>query len=206
VASVLRAWIERLAGSIRGIYRAHIDDLRELAFDGPSNGSIDLPRGWKVLRNYNSLQLKHRQLRRAAVPYSIKLVGSGETLIEPAAIKIRAEVMSCRGLGRPSDLWEAHFDADSVEGPLTARNFKEGDRLVPLGMKGRRKVKDIFIDRKVPISLRRRVPLIVAGESIAWVPGIVRADVALLTPKTRRALRLVAEPFIASKTISVLAS
>jgi tRNA(Ile)-lysidine synthase len=109
-------------------------------------------------------------------------------------------------LGRPSDLWEAHFDADSVEGPLTARNFKEGDRLVPLGMKGRRKVKDIFIDRKVPISLRRRVPLIVAGESIAWVPGIVRADVALLTPKTRRALRLVAEPFIASKTISVLAS
>ena len=34
-------------------------------------------------------------------------------------------------------------------GKLTVRNFREGDRIAPLGMSGHRKVKDIFIDHKL---------------------------------------------------------
>ena len=46
---------------------------------------------------------------------------------------------------------------------LVVRNFMPGDRIRPLGMTGTRKVKDVFIDRKLPRSRRARFPLVTLG-------------------------------------------
>lgn len=71
--------------------------------------------------------------------------------------------------GNHKDL--ALIDADKVKWPLAVRSFEPGDRFVPLGMSGRKKVKDFFIDKKIPKRLRGEVPIIVDREKIVWIAG-----------------------------------
>jgi tRNA(Ile)-lysidine synthase len=55
---------------------------------------------------------------------------------------------------------------------LTVRSRLPGDRLQPLGAPGRRRLKEVLIDRRVPREERDRIPLICWRERIAWVPGV----------------------------------
>ena len=61
--------------------------------------------------------------------------------------------------------------------PLVVRNRRPGDRLQPLGGPGRRKLQDLFVDRKIPRDARDRVPVITdANGRILWVPGVAMAE------------------------------
>jgi tRNA(Ile)-lysidine synthase len=66
----------------------------------------------------------------------------------------------------------AVLDAGVLGRSLTVRNWCPGDRFRPLGMAGRKKLQDFFVDRKVPREERCRVPLVVTPDDrIAWVAG-----------------------------------
>jgi tRNA(Ile)-lysidine synthetase-like protein len=65
---------------------------------------------------------------------------------------------------------------------VTIRNRRPGDALHPLGAPGRRQLKELFIDRRVPAALRDRVPLLCWREEIVWVPGITIAHELRLRP------------------------
>jgi tRNA(Ile)-lysidine synthase len=52
------------------------------------------------------------------------------------------------------------------------RSRLPGDRLRPLGAPGTRKLKEVLIDRGVPRRERDRLPLLLVGGRIAWVPGV----------------------------------
>jgi tRNA(Ile)-lysidine synthase len=67
--------------------------------------------------------------------------------------------------------------ASMVTAPLTVRNRRPGDRIKPLGAPGRKSVKDLLIDRKVPRAERDRVPVIAdASGRLVWVVGVAMAD------------------------------
>lgn len=87
-----------------------------------------------------------------------------------------------------------YLDADCVDGPLTVRAWRPGDRFRPLGMAHEKKLQDVFADAKVPRELRRRLPIVCVGGRIAWVAGLRIADDFKLTAATTRALALQAEP------------
>ncbi|MBI2359850.1 MAG: tRNA lysidine(34) synthetase TilS [Deltaproteobacteria bacterium] len=91
---------------------------------------------------------------------------------------------------RPGDEMEAIFDLAGLPERLTVRNFRAGDRFRPLGMHGRKKVKDLFIEKRVPRSLRSTLPLLAAGEEILWIPRCGRSGVAAVGPATREVLRI----------------
>jgi tRNA(Ile)-lysidine synthase len=62
--------------------------------------------------------------------------------------------------------------ADMCVQPLTVRNRRPGDRFHPVGVGGRKKLQDYFVDRKVVRASRDRVPIVVDGEErIVWVAG-----------------------------------
>jgi tRNA(Ile)-lysidine synthase len=83
------------------------------------------------------------------------------------------------------------FDAAKIAGAgLVARNFMRGDRIHSLGMSGTRKVHDVFVDRKIPRARRVRFPIVSVGDTIAWLPSLVRADWALVTKSTETVLRV----------------
>jgi len=65
----------------------------------------------------------------------------------------------------------------SVRLPLFVRNRRRGDRFQPLGAPGRRKLQDLFVDRKVPRGERDRVPVVVDSEGhVVWVVGVAVSE------------------------------
>jgi len=66
----------------------------------------------------------------------------------------RMDIGSVGVLQQPDNV--ALLDADRVRFPLCARRWREGDRFVPLGMTGSKKVSDYLIDAKVSLAEKRR--------------------------------------------------
>jgi tRNA(Ile)-lysidine synthase len=57
-------------------------------------------------------------------------------------------------------------------------------------MKGRKKLKDFFIDSKVPKALRRQIPLLTSGGSIVWVVGYRINECFKLREGSKKVLRV----------------
>lgn len=91
---------------------------------------------------------------------------------------------------RPSRTHEtAFFDLNLLSFPLDVRNRHNGDRMEIHGLNGSKKVKDIFIDAKLPQRLRNQVPLIVdAAERVLWIPGFRRSVHAIASSNTTQLL------------------
>ncbi len=90
--------------------------------------------------------------------------------------------------------WEVWCDASRISGQVRVRNWRRGDRIQPLGLMGHRKLSDIFVDRKVPLSLRQRIPIVCDAEGIIWIVGICLAHRVRCTPETKQAIHLWVQP------------
>ncbi len=81
-----------------------------------------------------------------------------------------------------------HLYYGRIKVPLLLRNREEGDRFQPLGMRGSKKLKDFYIDEKIPLKERERAPLLLSGKEIIWVVGHRISDKAKVTNKTKKIL------------------
>ena len=201
-----RFWLRRELGTLRRIGFAHVDAVTRLLAGSRPHGRVSLPGGWTAVRQYDTVRLTRRaDDPRRAVPhaedsraedshaedYSYPLPLEGELTVPEAGVRVTAWRSRTREL--PEDPFEAVFDLSGLgrpEGRLRLRNPRPGDRFRPLGMTGHKKLKDLFIDRKVPRSLRRTAPLLVVGDEIAWIPGCARSDLAKVGPETREVWRV----------------
>ena len=77
---------------------------------------------------------------------------------------------------------------------LTVRSWHPGDRMRPLGLDGSKKIQDVFVDAKVPASLRGRVPLFVCGGDIVWLPGYRVARGWEVAPDAATAIQITIAP------------
>ena len=90
------------------------------------------------------------------------------------------------------------FDADSISFPLVLRSWQPGDVFFPLGMAGRRKkVKNFFIDCKVPLEQKHRIPILCHEQRIIWIAGYRLDERFAVTTKTRNVMKVIyhAEPY-----------
>jgi tRNA(Ile)-lysidine synthase len=76
----------------------------------------------------------------------------------------------------PKETTTIFLDSTVAPFPWCVRTFRPGDRMVPFGMRGRKKVKDVFIDKKIPQSERRRIPLLWSNNNLLWVFGVCYAE------------------------------
>ncbi|HCM13179.1 MAG TPA: tRNA(Ile)-lysidine synthetase, partial [Lachnospiraceae bacterium] len=63
------------------------------------------------------------------------------------------------------------FDYDKIENAVVIRYRKEGDYIQINPSGGRKKLKDYFIDQKIPRKERDNRPLVADGSHIMWIPG-----------------------------------
>jgi tRNA(Ile)-lysidine synthase len=187
---LLRLWLAQTRGNLRGLDFVHVEELRRLIEQGPPQGRLALPGGWELARQYERLKLVRRSPRVKRPCYAYNFAAGSTLAIAEAGWEIRSEFVE-PSLGHfPADLTEALFDAAGLTGTLTVRNFRNGDYLQPLGMSGHKKIKDLFIEQKLPLALRATLPLLVLGQEILWVPGYGRSERAKVTPDTVSILRL----------------
>lgn len=70
----------------------------------------------------------------------------------------------------------AAFNKNDIEFPLIVRTKQDGDKIEVLGMNGTKKIKDIFIDEKVDLTLRKDYPVLTdKNGKILWLPGLKKS-------------------------------
>ena len=87
----------------------------------------------------------------------------------------------------------ALLDADRLCYPLTLRRWREGDRFIPFGMTGSKKVSDFLVDAKVSMPEKQRQFVLLSGDEIAWLVGRRIDDRYRLTRGTENVLRITKE-------------
>jgi tRNA(Ile)-lysidine synthase len=142
-----------------------------------------------VAKAYQALTLTRS--REEAVPFEHVVPGPGYVEIPEIGRAMRFQVEE----GRPGVRFEnscgvALLDYDIIDFPLTLRSPRPGDRFQPLGMEGEKKVKDLFIDCKIPAGQRKRIPLLFKEDRLLWVAGVRLDHRARLKPGTQRVLRV----------------
>jgi tRNA(Ile)-lysidine synthase len=196
-AAVIRNFIAERVGNLRRFGRIHIDAILQLALDGGPSDSIDLPHGWRASREYNLLRLKNTR-PKTSLDYMVPLSFQGATLVAAAGYMFEASTISAADARLPSSPSIAMFDVRGVrESGLVIRNFSAGDRIQPLGMQGVKKVKSVFIDRKVALSRRASFPILTLDGKPAWIPGLTRGSQAPISSSTETVLRVEAYETVA---------
>ena len=68
------------------------------------------------------------------------------------------------------------LNSNNIKLPLYLRNKKDGDYIELFGLQGKKKVKDIFIEKRIPNSIRNSYPLLVDSlDNILWIPFLKKS-------------------------------
>jgi tRNA(Ile)-lysidine synthase len=111
-------------------------------------------------------------------------------LLETAVVELTDALRGVILSGGVDETQQAYVAVDEGQA-FEVRGWQPGDRFRPIGAPGHKKLKDWFIDRRIPLKERKSLPVVlsVSGE-IIWVPGFSPADVRKISAATKRALRL----------------
>ena len=213
VSRIIKHLLEDFAPDGKGIFFPHVQAVMELISSPRRSGCLHLPFRLEVRREYERLLIRRRGDEApmgefsypATVPGKVQIGETGDILEFKLADGTFTDgedfFLRIQGAGREGEqnqtgagggmamAVQARLDFDAVAGLLQVRNIRAGDRIRPLGMAGTKKVQEIFIDRKLPRTERKRLPLLVAGERILWIPGVCIAAEAKITAKTKRILQ-----------------
>jgi tRNA(Ile)-lysidine synthase len=158
--------------------------------DTPTTLTLTLGANIHFIREYEQTYFQLKSALSSGYHFSFE---SGEGQLELPDGMLLSYFVSDSNEQLPTKLSRTHetayFDLDLLRFPLDVRNRQDGDRMEIRGLNGSKKVKDIFIDAKLPQRLRNQVPLIVdAAERVLWIPGFRRSVHAIASSKTTRLL------------------
>jgi tRNA(Ile)-lysidine synthase len=187
---LLRLWIESVRGNLRGLDFVHMKDMLHLIEHGAPHARLALPGGWQLRLEYDRVKLAPRSARLMRPCYSYDFVIGATLAIPQAGWAIQSELIEPPLVHYPADPMEALFDAACLTPGLIVRNFRNGDFFQPLGMAGHKKIKDLFMEKKLPLSVRALWPLLASAHDVLWIPGHGRSECAKVTPETASILRV----------------
>ena len=88
----------------------------------------------------------------------------------------------------PRDKHIACLDADKLNHPLTIRKWERGDKFIPLGMNGKKKVSDYLTDKKYSLFQKENQYVVCSGEDIVWLVNERTDHRYRITDSTQRIL------------------
>ncbi|MCJ7685602.1 MAG: tRNA lysidine(34) synthetase TilS [Desulfobacteraceae bacterium] len=187
---VIRQALKRGGGSLRRINLLNIDAIKQIATGSRPQAEVTLPNTLAVKRVYDRLIfLKSKPETPKLFCYIIEKPGAFD--LETLGCTMQLEEVERKAMPElKTSAWTACLDADLITYPLTLRNFRPGDRFVPLGMTGHKKLKSFFIDMKIPSCVRAHIPILTQGDKPIWVCGLRIDDRFKVTSTTKRVLKI----------------
>ncbi|MFH1098221.1 MAG: tRNA lysidine(34) synthetase TilS [Candidatus Desantisbacteria bacterium] len=209
---VIRRVIAMIKGDIEGFNYQHIQGIRQLILSIHPQVRLSLPFFMSAQRNYKQLIIKEESIYRLKpldyYEYLLEVPGTNE--IQDLNCTIKTEVVLKETILKDIEYIEKHhpieyrypiqdtthplilrayLDYEQINHPLTLRCRKDGDRFQPYGMQGTKKIKDFFIDLKLPMDTRNRIPLLVDKKgNVLWVIGLRIGEQVKITSKTQKVL------------------
>lgn len=159
------------------IERKHIKMVREFALEAKNGNIISMPFKIKVLKEYDYITIGYIKKKEAIGENAFrsgKLKIAGYGTIRSTASKVLTE----------PKIHQHIVDADKLPTTAVWRLRQEGDVFSPLGLGGTKKLKDYFIDKKIPQRMRDEIPVLASGNRILAVADIEIADEIKVTEDT----------------------
>lgn len=149
------------ASQIRDIYRS---------LSSSQSGKRFFTTEWEVLRDREYLWIQKK--------------GSSQLIPE----LIIEEIERTPSFVIPRDKYIACLDADQLIHPLTIRKWEKGDKFIPLGMNGKKKVSDYLTDKKFSLFQKENQYVVCSGEDIVWLVNERSDHRYRITDSTQRIL------------------
>jgi tRNA(Ile)-lysidine synthase len=152
----------------------HIDNLFTFLANQHPSGELHFPSGLRIVKSYDSCTYTYTGRKGKPSPYRFQIDTPGLHKLENGS-----EVKSQVWKSYPEQMAGKHcfvIDPDVIQMPLYIRTRKNGDKMTLKGMNGTKKVKDIFIDQKIPLHERDTWPIVEdARGEILWLPGLKKS-------------------------------
>lgn len=186
---VVRLWLSR-AGYLKDLTSAHVKMVLDLC-ESQSGRKVCLKGFLTVERAYDILSFTFDNGSKCSetkgpVPYQIEEIDMNafrRQNIDPASV--------------PAFSSEQWMDAGKIKDPLFRHRRPSDYMVVALGkdpsgkvLYGRKKLKEILIEKKIPQSQRDRLWVLAGGSYIAWVEKVRMSDDAKIGPHTERVLHV----------------
>jgi tRNA(Ile)-lysidine synthase len=181
---ILRNSIEIIKGNKVDVERKHIDYLDRFAGKKQTGKTVDLGDNIIGEVSYEKLIIRNKDKIKNYM-YNLEV---GINYIEEINKGIKISKHGNNKINNNTN--SILVDSEKVQGQLKVRNRKSGDKFQPLGMKGNKKVKDYFIDEKIPVRLRDEIPLICDDENIIWIAGYRMNHKYRITEKTSKTIKI----------------
>ena len=144
----------------------HINLMLDLINSSKANSYINLPNEVIARKDYNYFEIvkEIEDIANYEIEFDEVVMLPNNRKIE----KIDATIDNSNNICR--------LDSKEIVLPLIVRTRKIGDRISVKGLNGTKKVKDIFIDKKIPLLDRDNWPIVVDSEGkVVWIPGIKKS-------------------------------
>ncbi|MBQ6687015.1 MAG: tRNA lysidine(34) synthetase TilS [Bacilli bacterium] len=142
----------------------HIDLMLNLINSEKANCKIELPNNFIAEKSYNNFKItKNKTLEDYCL------------LLEDFVSINNGNISNINNSTETSN-YVIRINSKELTLPLYVRNRKDGDKIEVKNMNGSKKIKDIFIDSKIPLSQRSIYPIVVDSNNvIVWIPGIKKS-------------------------------
>jgi len=180
---IIRKSIKVVKGDLYSISFKHNSEILKLTEYQLGEKEIYLPDDLRVNKIYNKIiiykkRISKNQIDEIPATWEYNILIPGKTEIKSLNIEVEIKILDSADI-KPSLYLKRKkskrefIDYNKVKLPFKLRNRRSGDKFCPLKMKGFKKVKDFFIDNKIPKSHRDLIPLLVDGEDkIIWIVGM----------------------------------
>lgn len=144
----------------------HAELLYDLIESKKPNAYIYLPNNLKAVKSYNNLTFIQEVIQNKE--YEIEVI---DYVNLPNGKNIEVIQNS-----KDSSNNICRLSKDEIKFPLRVRTRMDGDKMTIKGMLGSKKINDIFINEKIPVSERDSWPIVVdSNNTIVWLPGLKKS-------------------------------
>lgn len=185
---IIRNTILEISNSLQGISEAQISNILNLFLASETGKECHISSNLIAKTSYENFIIEKNTIKEE-MDYLYDINLEGITNVKELGYSFDTSIITKEQFETSNKLKGVrYFDFDSIKGDLKIRNRKHGDRIVPFGMSGTKKIKDYFIDEKIPKELRDSIPILVDDENILWVVGYRTSEKYKVTINTKRVL------------------
>ncbi|PJI08795.1 MULTISPECIES: tRNA lysidine(34) synthetase TilS [Clostridium] len=190
LSRIIRMAVLHLAKSTYNLEKKHIDSIVECQ-KNETGKKIDLPLNIRAYNDYGNicLKLKCDETHKNQNEYELNIGHENFIPQENLSIMIKL-IHDTKDINLKENKYIKYFDADKAGDNIIVRYRANGDKFMPLGMKNNKKLKDIFIDLKIPREERKKIPLICFGGEIAWITGFKISEKFKINKNTKKILEI----------------